>query len=82
VKQATLVHVTSKRIQKLAKPKDVYPEYLMERTALMQVTPGAKKCVSNNRTQLLSRPKMHQDRNKLGTLPRFMISSCNKGYCH
>jgi len=41
VKQATLVHVTSKRIQKLAKPKDVYPEYLMERTALMQVTPGA-----------------------------------------
>ena len=33
----------------------------MERTALMQVTPGAKKCASYNLTQFLSRHKMHQE---------------------
>lgn len=60
MKQAALVHVASERIQKLAKPKDVHPEYLMERVAPFHVTPGAKKCVSNNRTHLPSHPKMHQ----------------------
>ena len=76
VKQATLVQVASQRIQKLAKPKDVHPEFRLERTtALVQVTPGAKKCVSSNRTQLLSRPKMHQENIRTETsLGQFRVS--------
>ena len=79
MKHATLVHVASKRIQKLAKPKDVHPEYIMDRTAPMQVTPGAQKCVSSNRTQLLSLPKMHKEDIRAETsLGHFPISTAAK----
>ena len=60
---------------KLAQHKDVHPDYIIDRTSLMQVTPGAQQCVSSNRTQLLSRPKMHQENIKTETsLEHFPVS--------
>ena len=79
MKQATLVHVASKRTIKLAQHKDVHRDYIIDRTALMQATTGAQTCVSSNRTQLLSRPKMHQENIKTETsLGHFPVSIAEK----
>lgn len=52
----------SQRIYQLAEHKIAHPEYAMDRTAYMEVAPGAKRAASTERLELLSRPKMRQDK--------------------
>ncbi|CAC5409068.1 unnamed protein product [Mytilus coruscus] len=42
--------------------KNAHPQHAYDRTAYIEVSPGAKRATSTERIEMLSRPKMRQDR--------------------
>ncbi|XP_071141547.1 sperm microtubule associated protein 2-like isoform X1 [Mytilus edulis] len=62
VRQTALEQEASERINQLSMHKNAHPQHAYDRTAYIEVSPGAKRAASTERIEMLSRPKMRQDR--------------------
>ncbi|CAG2203936.1 Vacuolar protein sorting-associated protein 8 homolog [Mytilus edulis] len=62
VRQTALEQEASERIHQLSMHKNAHPQHAYDRTAYIEVSPGAKRAASTERIEMLSRPKMRQDR--------------------